>query len=153
MWCKRETPNRHAGPLDGSLIHTPNKKKTKITQYILYTHLKYTIKYIKGGCAHFDMCILHSKLIDLDPRDTFCTILPQGFFLFSLPGQKQVCDTGDEAVMKIAHSRESGPFFDFRKKISFFIGPHTKVFKSSVCYLVVEKNFQNKNCEVFSVRA
>ena len=56
---------------------------------------------LKGGCAYFDMRILHSKLIDLDPQDTFCTILPHGFFLFSLLGQKQVCDTGDEAVMKI----------------------------------------------------
>ena len=47
------------------------------------------------------MFILHSKLIDLDPYDTFCIILPQGYFLFSFLGQKQVCDTGDEAVMKI----------------------------------------------------
>ena len=31
----------------GPLIHTPNKR-TKITQYILYTHLKYTVKYIKN---------------------------------------------------------------------------------------------------------
>ena len=57
--------------------------------------------YIKGGCAHFDMCNFYSKLIDLDPQDTFFTILPQADFLFSLLGQKQVCDTGDEAVMKI----------------------------------------------------
>ena len=56
---------------------------------------------LKGGCAHFDMCDIYSKLIDLDPQDTFFTILPQAdFFLFSLLRQKQVCDTGGEAVMK-----------------------------------------------------
>ena len=43
----------------------------------------------------------YSKLIDLDTQDTFFTILPQADFSFSLLGQKQVCDTGDEAVMKI----------------------------------------------------
>ena len=42
----------------------------------------------KEGCAQFDMWIFHSKLIDHDPKDTFCTILPQGYFVFSLPGQK-----------------------------------------------------------------
>ena len=47
------------------------------------------------------MCILHCKLIDLNPKDTFCTILPQGYFLLSLLWQKQVFDTGDEAVKKI----------------------------------------------------
>ena len=78
---------------------------------------------VKGGCAHLDMYILHSKLIDLDPRDTFCTILPQGFFLFSLLGQKQVCDTGDEAVMKI------------HKKIKIGIPINMYIF----CY-----NFQSK---------
>ena len=56
---------------------------------------------LKGGCAHFGMCNFYSKLIDLDPQDTFFTILPQADFLFSLLVQKQVCDTGDEAVMKI----------------------------------------------------
>ena len=61
-------------------------------------------KRIKGGCAHVDMCNLHSKLIDLDPEDTFCKILPPVYFLFSLLVQKQVCNTGDEAVMKI-HKR------------------------------------------------
>ena len=35
------------------------------------------------------------------PQDTFCTIFPQVDYLFSLMGQKQVCDTGVEAVMKI----------------------------------------------------
>ena len=40
-------------------------------------------------------------MLDLDPQDTFFTILPRADFLFSLLGQKQVCDTGDEAVMKI----------------------------------------------------
>ena len=69
------------------------------------------------------MCILHSKLIVLDPQDTFCTILPQGFFLFSLLGQKQVCDTGDEAVMKI------------HKKIKIGIPINMYIF----CY-----NFQSK---------
>ena len=47
------------------------------------------------------LCIFHSKLINLDPYDTFCTILLQSYFTFSLLGQKQVCDTGNEAVMKI----------------------------------------------------
>ena len=56
---------------------------------------------MKGGCAHFDMWGFYSELIDLDPEDTFCTVLPHGYFLFSLLGQKQVCDTGDEAIMKI----------------------------------------------------
>ena len=39
----------------------------------------------------------------------------------------------------------SEPFLDLREKISFFIGPHAckQVFKSSVCYLVLEKYFQN----------
>ena len=50
---------------------------------------------------------------------------------------------------KVAHSRESETFVDFRAKISFFIGPRKQVFKSSVCYLVLEKYFQNKNCEAF----
>ena len=40
-------------------------------------------------------------------------------------------------------------FFYFREKISFFIRLHNWVFKSSVCYLVIKKYFQNKNCEVF----
>ena len=40
-------------------------------------------------------------MIDLDPQDTFSTILPQADFLFSLLGQKQVCDIEDEAVIKI----------------------------------------------------
>ena len=35
-------------------------------------------------------------------------ILPQVYFLFSLLGQKQVCDTGDEAVMKIHKKIEIG---------------------------------------------
>ena len=48
-----------------------------------------------------------------------------------------------------AHSRESETFVDFRAKISFFIGPRKQVLKSSVCYLVLEKYFQNKNCEAF----
>ena len=48
----------------------------------------------------------------------------------------------------LAHSRESETFVDFRAKISFFIGPRKQVFKSSVCYLVLEKYFQ-KNCEAF----
>ena len=30
--------------------------------------------YLKGGCAHFDMCIFHSKLTDLDPKTHFCKI-------------------------------------------------------------------------------
>ena len=57
--------------------------------------------HLKGGCAHFDMCKLNSKLIDFDPQDTFCTILPKPDFPFSLLGQKQVCDTRDETVRKI----------------------------------------------------
>ena len=56
---------------------------------------------VKEGCAHFDMCNFYSKLIELDPQDTFRSIVPQVDFLFSLLGQKQVCDTGDEAVMEI----------------------------------------------------
>ena len=40
-------------------------------------------------------------LVDLDHYNTFCTILHQGYFLFSLLWQKQECDTGDKAVMEI----------------------------------------------------
>ena len=47
------------------------------------------------------MCNFYSKLIDLDPQDTFLKSLPQADFLLSLLGQKQVCDTGNETVMKI----------------------------------------------------
>ena len=47
-------------------------------------------------------------MIDLDPQDTICTILPQAGFLFFLLGQKQVCDTGNEAVMKIHKKIEIG---------------------------------------------
>ena len=47
------------------------------------------------------MCNSYSKLIDLDPQDSFCTFFPELEFLFSLMGQKQVCYTGDETVMKI----------------------------------------------------
>ena len=39
-------------------------------------------------------------MIDLDPQDKFFTLLPQADFWFSLLRQKQVCDTGDEAVKK-----------------------------------------------------
>ena len=35
------------------------------------------------------------------PVAEICTILPNYLFLFSLLGQKQAFDTGDEAVMKI----------------------------------------------------
>ena len=48
-----------------------------------------------------------------------------------------------------AHFRESETFVDFRAKNSCFIRPRKQVFKSSVCYLVLEKYFQNKNCEAF----
>ena len=54
------------------------------------------------------MCNFHSKLIDLDPWDTFCTYLPQVYFLISPLGQKQVYDTGDEAVMKIHKKTKIG---------------------------------------------
>ena len=47
------------------------------------------------------MRILHFKLIDLGRKDTFVSILPQGYFFFFLLGQKQVCNTGNEAVMKM----------------------------------------------------
>ena len=62
------------------------------------------------------MCDFYSKLIELDPKNTFCTILPQAYFLFSHLGQKQVCDTDDKAVMKL-HNKikislpEIGTFF------------------------------------------
>ena len=40
--------------------------------------------FVKVGCAHFDMCNFYTKLIDLDPQDTFFTILLQAdFFIFS----------------------------------------------------------------------
>ena len=54
-------------------------------------------------------------------------------------------------TLQQALSRESESFVDFRAKNSFFIGPRTckQVLKSSVCYLVLEKYFQNKNCEAF----
>ena len=55
---------------------------------------------LKGGCAHCDMFILDSKLIGLDPIK-YILHLPLGYMVFSLLGQKQVCDTGYEAVMKM----------------------------------------------------
>ena len=54
----------------------------------------------QGGCAHFDMCNFHFKLIDLDPKTHFAQFR-QFFFLFSPLGQKQVCDAGDKLVLKI----------------------------------------------------
>ena len=51
--------------------------------------------YLKGVVPILT-CVI-SKLIDLDLQDAFFTILPQAYFLFSLLGQRQVCDTGDEA--------------------------------------------------------
>ena len=54
-----------------------------------------TIVFIAVTHILLDMCIFHYKLID-----TFCTILPQGYFFFLLE-QTHVFDTGDEAVMKI----------------------------------------------------
>ena len=46
----------------------------------------------------FDMCIFDSELIDLDPLTHSAQFYVKvSFFL----GQKGVCDTGDEAVMKI----------------------------------------------------
>ena len=76
----------------------------------------------KGGCTYFNMCNFHSKLIDLDPLDTFCAILHQVYFLFSLLRQKHVCDSGDEVVMKI-HKKiiigipEIGTFFATASKL------------------------------------
>ena len=69
--------------------------------YSFWTWIFRFVHHIKGGCAHFDMCNIYSKLIDLDPQDIFFTILPQADFLFSLLGQTQVCDTGDDAVMNV----------------------------------------------------
>ena len=46
-------------------------------------------------------CVISTKLIDHDPQDTFFTNLPQADFLFSLLGQKHLCDTGDEAALII----------------------------------------------------
>ena len=48
----------------------------------------------------FDMCNFYSKLIDLDPKTHFHNFTSSWHFIFS-PGAKQVCDTGDKAVMKI----------------------------------------------------
>ena len=49
-------------------------------------------------------------MIDLDPKDTFCSILPQGCFLFfALLRQKKKKNNvtlGDEAVMKIHKKSE-----------------------------------------------
>ena len=54
---------------------------------------------IKGGCAHFTMCILHFQLIDLDLWNVFCEVSPWGNFLFTLQRQNKVCNPGDEAMM------------------------------------------------------
>ena len=55
---------------------------------------------LKGGCAHFTMCILHFQLIDLDLWNVFCEVSPWGSFLFTLQKQNKVCNPGDEAMMK-----------------------------------------------------
>ena len=74
---------------------------------------------LKGGCVHSDMYIFHSQLINLDPLDKFCTILPSGYFIFSLFGQKQVYDTGDEAIMKKKNIRKSK--LVCREKVHFLL--------------------------------
>ena len=40
---------------------------------------------VKRGCVHFDLCILHAQLIDLDPYDTCCEVSPKAPFLFFSP--------------------------------------------------------------------
>ena len=39
--------------------------------------------------------------LTLTPKIHFANFFPQVDFLFSLMGQKQTCDTGDEAEMKV----------------------------------------------------
>ena len=39
-------------------------------------------KLFKGGCAHFDMCNFHSKLIDLDPKSHFAQSFLKFIFHF-----------------------------------------------------------------------
>ena len=62
---------------------------------------------IKGGCVKFDMCIFHSKLIDLDTKDTFCTILAQVYFLFSLLGQNKYVKLGMRLRLLWKYKRKS----------------------------------------------
>ena len=49
---------------------------------------------LKGGCAHFTMCILHFQLIDLDLWNVFCEVSPWGNFLFTLRGKTKYATLG-----------------------------------------------------------
>ena len=85
--------------------------------------------YFERGCAHFGMCISHSKLIDLDSKDTFCTIVPQTYFSFSPLLINKLCDTRDEAVVKIHNKIKIdiheigivGTFSAVTSKLKYFI--------------------------------
>ena len=48
----------------------------------------------KGGCAHCDMCILDSKLIDLDPWDTFAQFYLKITFYFLSWGKSKYVTLG-----------------------------------------------------------
>ena len=85
------------------MMHISFSKKMLIIWDTLQTMLilgkvQYTFK---GDVLILTDAFFTLKLIDIDPFSTFCKILPQGYFSCSLLGQKQVYDTGDEAVMKI----------------------------------------------------
>ena len=43
------------------------RKKKKPKQIIIKKEHPIKYNFVKGVCAHFDMCILHTQLIDLDP--------------------------------------------------------------------------------------
>ena len=55
---------------------------------------------LKGGCAHFTMCILHFQLIDLDLWNVFCEVSLWGNFLFTLQRQNKVCNPGERLWCK-----------------------------------------------------
>ena len=71
----------------------------KVIPYELNDLLIIFVVYLKGGCAHFSMCILHFQLIELDLWNVFCEVSPWGNFLFTLQRQNKVCNPGDEAMM------------------------------------------------------
>ena len=88
------------------IIYSPHWVESLIqpAQNICCKHIVRQIKLriqalIKGGCAHFTLCILHFQLIDLDLWNVFCEVSPWGNFLFTLQRQNKVCNPGDEAMM------------------------------------------------------
>ena len=89
-------PNNHF-PTQAN-IHDYNTRQAN-DLHVDPTNTKLAQNNIKGGCAHFTMCILHFQLIDLDLWNAFCEVSPWGNFLFTLQRQNKVCNPGDEAMM------------------------------------------------------